>query len=152
MEELYEYRRRLIERYRAVADNLVAAIEKKHSDDFYTRLDDTGSSPQKIATHLLEVETRLFFPYLLRILNEEQPNLEYSQSVDEVQEELKGRVTPVAILEKYQQLRAQEGQILESLSLESWSRCVRHDTFGVRTLQWWVEHSLVHAEEHLRQL
>lgn len=150
MEELYEYRRRLIERFRTVAEDLAAVLETSHPADLNTSREGVVSKPEATIAHLFVVESSIFIPYLHKILDEELPCLEDTQSVQDALKESELSTAPLTVLEKFQQLHTQQVNLLLGLPLESWSRCGRHGTYGVRTFQWWVEHCLAHAEAHLR--
>lgn len=151
MEELYEYRRRLIDRYRAVADDLAKTLESRLQVGLNTSQEDAESSPKAVIAHLYFVERGIFFPFLQKIMDEELPCLYITQSLYEAQEDSEQSAAPHAVLEKFQQLRTQQVGLLLNLPSEVWNRCARHNTYGVRTFQWWVEQSLAHVEGHLRR-
>jgi len=145
MEELFAYRRKLLERFVGIEDDL-AALAGQISAQCST------SSLLRVVAHLLEVEERVFLPVLQRILHEEQPFLHFPEASPGVQEDLAGEKTLPELLKAYALLRKQAWQLLEELPAEAWGRTGRHPVFGLRTLQWWVEQDLKHIEEHLKEV
>lgn len=143
MEELYSYRRSLLARFAAVASDLAARHTQLSAEQPAMSLD-------VISRHLLEAERRVYFPAIERILGEDQPTLQVTADPEQDSDSRLGCKTGPELLRAYTELRAQEVRLLESQPPGAWGRTARHPVFGVRTLQWWVERSLKHAEEHLR--
>ena len=145
MEELYAYRRKLLERYVAVGGELAARLGQITAEE-------PTSSLSRVVAHLLEVEERVFLPVMQRILHEEEPLLHYPQVPLDAREELRGEATLSELLEAYALLREKAVRLLEQQPAENWGRGGRHPVFGLRTLQWWVEQDLKHIEEHLKEV
>lgn len=136
MEELYEYRRGLIDRYHAAASDLVSVFQANRLADRSTEPEDGELSPETIITHLLKVEESIFLPYLMKILEEDLPCLEHAQASHENLDVVERNATPVMLLKKFQHLRDQQVKLLLNLPQETWSRSGWHSVYGVRTLQW----------------
>lgn len=143
MDELYAYRRRLLERYYAIVDDLAARSESISSEP-------SASGLQQTLTHLLQVEERVFYPAIQRIMHEESPALpvlgpEGGQSAPQFEKRLP------ELLATYARMHRRMVQLLESQPPKVWGRTGRHPIYGVRTLQWWLERSLNHVVQHLKK-
>jgi len=152
MEELNEYRKRLVKRYADIAKDFEALITQIPIDDDSKPYDQGGFSLHRVIAHLRDVEKQVFLPYFERIWNEDFPSLtNYAVSIRE--SERHNAAEPFeTIMEEYEQLRARELNLLGKMPTHAWNRTGRHPRLGVRTLQWFVERSLAHAEYHLHQL
>ena len=152
MEELNEYRKRLLKRYADIATDFEALITQISLDDGNKPDDQRGLSLHRVIAHLRDVEKQVFLPYFERIWNEDSPSLA-NDGVSVMESERHNAAEPFAtIMEEYGELRARKLNLLEKMPTHVWNRTGRHPRLGVRTLQWFVEQSLAHAEYHLHQL
>ena len=152
MEELNGYRKRLVKRYADIATDFEALITQIPLDDGNKPDDQRGLSLHRVIAHLRDVEKQVFLPYFERIWNEDFPSLA-NDAVSIRESERHNAAEPFAtIMEEYKELRARELNLLGKMPTHAWNRTGRHPRLGVRTLQWFVERSLAHAEFHLRQL
>ena len=152
MEELNDYRKRLLKRYTDIVTDFEVLITQMSLDDGNKPDDQRDLSLHKVISHLRDVEKKVFLPYFERILNEEFPSLA-NDGVMIKERELHNAAIPFeTIMEEYWELRARELNLLEKMPNHAWNRTGRHPRLGVRTLQWFVERSLAHAEYHLCQL
>jgi len=152
MEELNGYRKRLVKRYADIATDFEALITQIPLDVGNTPNDQRGLSLHGVIAHLRDVEKQVFLPYFERIWNEDLPSLA-NDAVSIRESERHNTAEPFeTIMEEYEQLRARELNLLGKMPTPAWNRTGRHPRLGVRTLQWFVERSLAHAEYHLHQL
>jgi hypothetical protein len=56
------------------------------------------------------------------------------------------------MINEYTALRQNELKFLRELPPRDWARTGRHNIFGVRTVQWWVERMLEYAMIQLHEL
>jgi hypothetical protein len=152
MEELYEYRQRLLERMEGVIEDLRKAASSASSKEWRTAPPEDQPTPHWILAHLRNIEVQALAPRIKKILNEDDPHLilfdddhwmEINYDPDEPVE---------AMIDEYERIRNEEMSWLEEMDISGWSRTGRHPWFGVRTLQWWVEKTLAYAEEHLEDI
>lgn len=149
---LLEYRARLLERLETVVSELadaIAAIPESRWPDPSPR---GGRSPHALIAHLRDVEREAYLPRLRRLLNDDLPTFEVWDSPHWDTDVYNPNELITQILADYAGTREAELQLLQSLQPHDWTRVGRHASFGLRTLQWWVERLLEYAEEHLREL
>ncbi len=152
MEELNGYRKRLVKRYADIAKDFEALITHISLDDGNKPNDQRGLNLHRVIAHLRDIEKQVFLPYFERIWKEDFPSLA-NDTVSIRESERRNAAEPLTtIMEEYRELRARELNLLEKMPNSDWNRTGRHPRLGVRTLQWFVEQSLVHAEYHLHQL
>lgn len=162
MKELLEYRRDLIERYAAQPEALYREIAPFPSEDLHVPLERGGWSPHQIVAHIQAVELGAYLPRLLRLL-EGQPGddpvggrgrivLEDFDAMAWMTERYDPDVPLQDYLEAFDRGRAQGMTLIGDLPSGGWNRSGFHPTLGERTLQWWVERSVAHVDEHLAQL
>ena len=152
MDLLEAYRQTLAARAEEVVKRLAEAVAAIPAERWHTPLAEGEWSPHELMAHLRDVEAQAYSIRLRRILEEDSPTLpafdargwhEDHYNPDEPMENL---------LSDYARLREEELALLRQMSPEQWSHFGRHDQFGIRTSQWWVECMLAHAFEHLQQL
>lgn len=152
MEELYTYRQRLLKRFGSVVDDLSAAAEAIPAESWHNALDDSGQTVHRTLAHLRDIEAGAFSARLRRILDEEQPCLELFDDDGWMASHYNPAEPPQAILDDYARLRQEELGWLVDLPPQAWNRTGRHPWWGLRALQWWVEQTLVYANQHLAKL
>lgn len=152
MDQLKEYRQLLLKRYAAIGDELEQALAQIPIESQHTSLEGTQWSVHQIISHLRDSEAQAYLPRLERTLNEEMPVLERFDGTTWMREHYRPDEPTPAILADYRALREKELVRLESLPPGGWCRKARHPGWGVRTLQWLVEHSLAYTEMHLKQI
>ncbi|HEX7974293.1 MAG TPA: DinB family protein [Anaerolineales bacterium] len=152
MDPLDEYRQILLARYAAVGDELDQSLAQIPAKAQHTPLDWTGWSVHQIIAHLRDSEAQAYWPRLERTLNENMPVLDRFDGTTWMQEHYRPDEPTSAILADYRALREKELARLSSLQPGAWCRQARHPGWGVRTLQWLVEHSLAYTEMHLKQI
>jgi hypothetical protein len=152
MEELHEYRKRLVKRYADIAKDFEALITQISLDDGNKPDDQRGLSLHRVIAHLRDVEKQVFLPYFERIGNEDFPSLANDGVSIRESERHNGTEPFETIMDEYGELRARGLRLLGKMPTHAWNRIGRHPRLGVRTLQWFVERNLAHAEYHLHQL
>ena len=152
MEELYAYRQHLLKRFETVVDDLRAAAAAIPAEAWHTPLDASGQTPHRLLAHLRDVEKGAWSVRIRRILDEEQPSLILFDDDGWMASHYDPDEPPQAILDDYARLRQQELGWLRDLPPAAWNRTGRHPWWGLRALQWWVEQTLVYANQRLARL
>ncbi len=152
MEQLLDYRRRLLESSATVIDDIESALEHIPEHDRHEPLRPGQWSAHQIISHLRDTFTREFYPCLERIQDEETPKFECFEPQAWMTVHYQPEEPAAEILAEYRRLLDKELKRLQKQPPEVWSRIGRHPIWGERTLQWWLEQSLAHAKEHLKQL
>ena len=91
-------------------------------------------------------------PRIGLILEEESPKLQSFDPEEWMDEHYNAQEAVREILDEIQRLRSKGSKMIQPLDPDDWSREGKHPSFGVRTLQWWIEYSVSHFEEHLGPL
>lgn len=150
--ELQEYRQRLLARFAGLVGDLELTVQQISSSAWHLPIDGTNWTAHQIMAHLRDTEKLAFLPRLARILAEDLPAWERFDRSTWVENYYRPEEPMPEILADYGDLRAHELARLKNLPPEAWSRLARHPSWGMRTLQWLVEHGLAYSEEHLRYL
>ncbi len=152
MEELREYRQSLIGRYAAQPQALREAAGRIPASARHARAGDGGWSPHQVLAHVRDVEIGAYLPRLSRILAEERPDLADFDGEAWMAAHYDPAEPLGTLLGSFQQARHEGLALVSVLGSTGWSRTGRHPSLGERTLGWWLERAVSHAEEHLRQL
>jgi uncharacterized damage-inducible protein DinB len=152
MTELAEYRSRLTARYAGQADELAKLVEALPDEHIRRELEPGGWSAHQVLTHIRDVEARAFVPRISKILQEDSPKLESFDPEAWMDEHYDSQEAVGEILTEIKNLRAKGSSLIQPLGGDGWSRTGKHLSFGNRTLQWWIEYSVNHFDEHLEQL
>jgi DinB superfamily len=152
MEELFEYRRRLLEHFSAVAADFERRLAPLSPAQLHEPWNHSGNSRHWLMAHLRATEENLFLVSLRRILTESRPALDEFDCLAWMQLNYDCQEPIGKLLSAFAQTRKQELDCLQNLSPDGWNRIGRHPMWGDRTLQWWFEKSQAHAVSHLRQL
>jgi hypothetical protein len=152
MEELYAYRKLLLDRLETVVTDLRVAAAAIPAEAWQTPLNSSGQTPHRILAHLRDVEAGALSVRLRRILDEDGPDLELFDDDGWMASHYDPAEPPQAILDEYARLRQQELSWLRDLPPVAWNRAGRHPWWGMRALEWWVEQTLLYTQQHLAQL
>jgi hypothetical protein len=152
MEELLEYRNRLIGRFAGQAEDLRLAIERFSQEALHSPLEPGGWTPHQVLAHVRDVETQAFRPRMLRILEQDHPTLEYFDEQAWMSEHYDAGEPIAALLAAFGKARESNPVLVKELPSQAWNRMAFHPHWGHRTLQWWVEYAVAHTDEHLGQL
>lgn len=150
MEELLEYRQRLVTRVAESGSLLEKAIQQ-YKDPFLP-LEPGGWNVHQIVTHLRDVNQQVYLPRLSRILNEENPLFENFDGETWMAEHYQSKEPLQKIMAEFDEQCRSCSKWLSGLKNDAWNRSGKHPTIGVHSLQWWVERTLAHISEHLVQL
>ena len=148
MNELLDYRERLMSRLGAAADEFRAACLAVINP--YASLEEGGWNTHQVAVHTRDVDKLVYGLRARRTAAEENPEFqnfdgdnymaEHYDPNESLRELLNGFVESVEALV----------EMLKALPIEAWSRESRHATLGKGfALQTWVDRDLAHIEEHL---
>ncbi len=150
MKELLEYREKLIARLLEATKEFCEAC-KKIENPFEAL--NGGWSAHQIASHTRDVERLIYGERVQKTLHEENP-LFKSFDTDAWTAQHYDKDEPLSdILFEFEASVQKLCALLKTMKTEDWSRLSRHESRGNElTLQLWVEHSLAHIEEHLREI
>ena len=151
MKELTEYRKNLVKRLEAAANEFREACLQVN--DAFAPVDEEGWNVHQIAVHTRDVDELVYALRARRTAVEDNPefpnfdgeaymlrNYNSSEPIEEVVNRLVENVRSLV-------------EWLRALPPASWSRVSHHTTLGNDlTLQTWVERDLAHIEEHLETL
>ena len=147
MEELSDYRKRLIDRLPDAANEFRSACLA--AKDPFAPIE-AGWNVHQLAVHTRDTDRLVYGVRARRTIQENNPEFQnfdgdaymatHYDAKEPLQTILNGLVSSVDEL----------AEMLRSLSSEAWTRESRHETQGAGfTLQVWIERSLKHIEEHL---
>ena len=149
MNELLEYRRRLLDRYEAAAREFRAAVEAVA--DPMAPLEAGGWNVHQLAVHTRDVEKLVYGLRVRRSLEEDNPLFENFDGDAWMAAHYNPAEPLASILDELAGSVVDAVARLRALPQEAWSRPSRHATYGSNfTTQTWVERSLTHIEEHLK--
>jgi hypothetical protein len=149
---LGRYRRTLLDRYAEQPQALRAAFGLWDSQLQREPLAPEEWSPHQIVTHVGSVETHAFLPRLKRILTEKDPEFEDWDDSAWLEDHYDPSEDGETWLEAFAEARREGLDLLGGLAEDGWNRTGRHPAHGERTLQWWLEYSVSHADDHIQQL
>jgi hypothetical protein len=150
MEELLEYRQRMISRFTEASDLINQAISK--IQDHGEPLEDEGWNVHQIITHLRDVNREVYLPRLHQIMAEEDPIFKNFDGDDWMLNHYDPQESLGTVINEFKVQCRSTADWLVELAPDSWNRSGIHSTIGNHTMQWWVERTLVHIFEHLLQL
>lgn len=149
--ELDVYRQQLLSRYLEQPTDLEAAVEAQ-ADVLHEPLAHGEWSPHQVLAHVEAAERLAFKPRVHRILSEDKPQLENWDESEWMDSEYDATATAAHLLASIRSTREEILEILTDLPSLEWSRTGTHKLRGERTLQYWIEYAVAHAEDHLNQL
>jgi hypothetical protein len=147
MEQLYDYRTRLLERLETITADVSKAVE---GIPLHQR--QGGSPVHRALARLRNMEKLVYSTRLQKILNEEMPYIEMFEIADWEQAHYQQNESLENMLAEFSALRQQQLQRLRQLTAEQWVRHGRHSIFGVRTMLWWAERTLEHTTRQLNEI
>jgi uncharacterized damage-inducible protein DinB len=152
MKEIREYQTRLLNRMWSQPKELRQALESFKDDELLQPLEENGWSAHQVVAHLCHVEWGAFLPRFDRILKDDTPFLANFDETTWMETYYDPEVTLEELLQDFDSVRQSACELLEEATPEQLSRTGRHPYQGVRTLQWWIEYAVAHADDHLEQL
>lgn len=147
MKELFEYRRKLMERLVETAKEFrgTCLAEK----DPYVPVKD-GWSVHQIAVHTRDVDKLVYGLRVRRTAVEDNPEFPNFDGNLYLAEKYAASEPLQDVLDSLVESTGALVEFLQTLPAEAWSRPSRHTTLGSGlTLQSWVEKNLAHIQEHL---
>jgi hypothetical protein len=149
MDQLLEYRERLLSRLEAAAREFREAIETAIQPNSPREAD--GWSAHQIAVHVRDVEKMVYGLRVRYSLKEDNPIFENFDGDAWMAEHYDSSEPLASILNEFVESVQALVVRLRNLPPEAWTRESRHVTYGGGfSTQTWVERSLAHIEEHLK--
>ena len=149
---LIDYRRRLLARYLQQPEEFAEHLAGLDDDVARKPIKPGEWSAHQVLFHAGSVDQQAYGPRLRRVLREDRPTLE-DYDGDGWMAERYDPAEPIQfILERWHSVRQDHAAELAGAPPEDWSRTGLQPYWGERTLQWWVERAVAHADEHRRQL
>lgn len=147
MEQLYDYRARLLERLETITAEVSTAVKGLPLPQRQG-----GSPVHRALARLRNMEKLVYHTRLQKILAEELPYIEMFEIADWEHLHYQENETLENMLSEFIAVRQQELQRLRQLAPAQWIRHGRHSIFGVRTLLWWAERTLEHTTRQLNEI
>lgn len=136
MEELLEYREKLLARSDEATRELAELAANVPPDRWHASLAD-GRSLQAKLVELYDRDRRVLLDLFEGVAGSHQDT---------------AHLTSEQLVREVVRLRRVTLDRLRTLAPDRWGQTARHDQFGVRSLQWWVERSLAEIIPLLRAL
>jgi hypothetical protein len=152
MEQLFDYRARLLERLEGQPAALDDLIRARPEAGWRARRAAGGLTLHQVLAHLRDLESLAFLPRVRLILAEDAPALEPFPSHHWSIESYRSEEMAAAIGADFARARAEALTLLRPLTPEGWCRAGFHPPSGYRTVLWWAERMYLHAQEHLDEL
>lgn len=148
------YREDLLREFGEAVPGIQQAFEQIPDPLLHRPLGPGAWSPHQEMAYLRDIEKDLFWPCLQVMLTEREPQLESAFPLDRADwsEGYSAEEPLDRIVAEWAGLRRRELERVKDLPREAWNRTGRHPRWGVRTVQWWVEHSLAYSRELLKRL
>lgn len=149
MEQLLEYRQKLLDRYASAAREFREAVEAAPRPNVPREAG--GWSIHQIAAHTRDVEKLVYGTRIRRTLEEHDPLFENFDGDAYMTEHYRADEPLASILDELAASVQDNAARLRDLPSAAWTRLSRHETYGGGfTAQTWVERALAHIEEHLQ--
>lgn len=150
MEELLEYRQRMIQKIAKAPEFVEAALLR--CEDASQPLEADGWNLHQVIAHMRDVNQHVYLLRLHRIVDEENPMFENFDGEAWMAEHYQPKESIQDMTSEFKEQCISSAEWLKDLPIEAWNRPGRHPYFGEHSLQWWTERTLAHIEEHLAQL
>jgi hypothetical protein len=148
MNQLLEYRSKLIERLETAVDDFQAACLAVK--DPFSEVEAGGWNTHQLAAHTRDVDKVVYGMRVRRTAEEENPEFQNFDADEWIAANYNADEPLASILDELSASVKETVSMLRQLPLEAWSRESRHVTYGGGfTLQTWVERGLAHIQEHL---
>jgi hypothetical protein len=149
---LDEYRRRLMARYRRQVGEYAEHLALLDDRAVRAPLKPGEWSAHQVLFHTASVDEQAYGPRLRLILRADHPVLEDFDSDRWMLEHYDAAQPTQDLLQGWAAAREAYAVEAEAAPPEAWSRSGRQTYWGERTLQWWIERAVAHADDHWRQL
>ena len=148
MNQLSEYRSKLIERLETAVEEFRAACLAVA--DPFEPVDEGGWNTHQLAVHTRDVDQVVYGMRIRRTMEEENPEFQNFDADEWMAAHYHADEPLASILDELSASVKETAAMLRALPREAWSRESTHLTHGGGfTLQTWVERGLAHIEEHL---
>lgn len=148
MNQLLEYRSKLIDRLEAAADEFRAAC--LGVGDPFKAVDEDDWNTHQLAAHTRDVDKMVYGMRIRRTVEEDTPEFQDFDADGWMADNYSADEPFASILDELSASVNKTASTLRELPQESWSRASSHVTYGSGfTLQTWVERALAHIKEHL---
>jgi uncharacterized damage-inducible protein DinB len=147
-----DYRRRLLDRYRGQVEAFAGHLASLDDRAARAPIQAGEWSAHQVLFHTYSVDEQAYGPRLRRILREDRPALEDYDGDRWMAERYDPDEPTSALLERWRTVRQRYAAEVAEAPPEAWGRTGLQPFWGERTLQWWVERAVAHADEHWRQL
>jgi hypothetical protein len=149
MEELLEYRQRMLEKVAKAGEQLEAAVSR--IKDTSLPLETDGWNTHQLVAHMRDVNLQVYLPRLHRIVEEDNPQFENFDGEAWMADHYQPGEPIQKIVAEFGESCRSSAKWLAGLPVEAWNRSGRHLLIGKHSLQWWLERTLAHISEHLVQ-
>lgn len=147
MEQLLDYRSRLLDRYEEATRQFCESVEAAARLKVHTEAGEW--SARQIAAHTRDVDKTIYGMRIRRTLGEDDPFFENFDGDVYMAEHYDSNEPLASILDELAASVRETVARLRRLPSEAWTRPSRHETYGAGiTAQAWVERALAHVEEH----
>ena len=148
MNQLLEYRTKLIDHLEATADEFRQACLSV--DDPFKAVDEGGWNTHQLAAHTRDVDKVVYGMRIHRTVKEDNPVFQDFDADQWMAAHYNADEPLASILDELSASVKEKSAMLRELSPEAWSRESSHEIYGGGfTLQTWVERGLAHIQEHL---
>ncbi|HSR47771.1 MAG TPA: DinB family protein [Anaerolineales bacterium] len=149
---LDEYRRQLVARYRQHPAQYRDHVAGLDAAALQAPIKPGEWSPHQLLFHVRAVDVQAYGPRLERILNEARPPLDDFDEAAWMAEHYDSTEDLSSIVDTWAGFRQGIAELLKDLPADAWNRTGLQPYWGERTLQWWLERAVTHAEDHWSQL
>jgi len=148
MNQLLEYRSKLIDRLESVADEFHQACLA--IGDPFKAIEGDGWNTHQLAAHTRDVDKLVYGLRVRRTATEDNPEFKDFDGEAWMAEHYTRDEPLASILNELSASVKETASLLRELPPEAWSRESSHEVYGDGfTLQTWVERGLAHIQEHL---
>lgn len=148
MNQLLEYRSKLIGRLGTAADEFRAACLQVGNP--FKAVDEGGWNTHQLAAHTRDVDKVVYGMRIRRTIQEDNPEFQNFDADEWIAANYTADEPLASILDELSASVRQITSMLQELPPEAWSHESSHVTYGGGfTLQTWVERALAHIQEHL---
>jgi DinB superfamily len=148
MNQLLEYRAKLIDQLEATTAEFYAACEAV--GDPFKSVEEGGWNTHQLAAHVRDVDKVVYGLRARRTIDEDNPRLQNFDTDEWIADYYDADEPLASILDELSASIKEAASTLRGLPREAWSRESCHEIYGSGfTLQTWVERGLAHIKEHL---